>query len=258
MRRPVLLACHLLLVVVPSACISHDRDDGLEEDVTSGGKADQSGFPLGLYVTMNDVFADGEPVVAAFHPRTGNERSGETGQFDLVRRAGSGQPVYQQGTFKHYRYGGRDRIRFSSHEGVELTRTDWTYQGALSFDGSWLTNPPPLGDELVDCVAVQVLDSSLFEDALRVPQYALVSVRELTRDEYAIDLGSITIESSDAAISVRNTTTDFEARTTYRDTWAEQDIDVIVRVPAQRPRRGEILAALAGETPAPIARIVCR
>jgi hypothetical protein len=257
MTRTALLGCHILLAAT-SACVQHDGDEDIDEATIADGKADESGFPMGLYVTMNDEFTDGEPVVAAFHPRTGSERAGETGQFDLVRRTADGQTTYQHGTFKHYRYAGRNRIRFSSLEGQELARTDWTYQGALSFDGSWLTNPPPLGEELVDCVVVTVLDSTVFEDALRVPQYPLVSVREVAHDEHAMDIGSLTIESAYAAFTVRNTAAGFEARTNYYDRWAEQDINVIVRVPAQRPRRGEVLAAPAGAPPAPIARIVCR
>jgi hypothetical protein len=248
-----------LIALGAAACataIEDDEDEDEDAESAGTGKADADGLPFGAYVTVNDEHAHGDPVLAVLHPPDGSELPGETGQFDLVRyRGAAGETSYERGTFRQYRYAGRDRIRFSTSDGQVIARMDWAYQdGVLALGGGELVRPHVFADEIADCLAVEVLDTTALGDSLSPIFDPKVAVDQVADDDYALYVGALTFASSDAVIEVADHAAGIEARATYFD----EDDTLIVRVPAAHPRRGELLSVRGDGATAVIARLVCR
>ncbi len=250
--RASTVVCYALAASSLLACAAPGGDESEEDAVAetfAGGKGDELGFQLGPFTREPSSDAK-EPLIAVFHAsgRTG----GESGHFDLVTYE-EYEPTYDSGTYKLYQYRGRDRIRFTNGDGHVVLRSDWSYaDGTLTLgEGNEMSPPKRLAVAVVDCVVVDVLDSNAFEEGLSPHEYPSVSV---DRDgaNFSLEIGNSSFDSSEATIAVTAGATAFEAVATL----AGGD-KIIIRVPNQAPRRGEILQVIGGNEDS-VATIVCR
>lgn len=245
-RSACFVACLTLI-----ACTTTESEE--DADAAAGdGKADALGFRFGPFTALDPSDGtDKMPLVVMFHKPDGSE-DGDHGQFDLTRLRDTDAELYQTGTFKLYTWGGRKRIRFSTYDGDVILRADWRYDhGTFVLDGTEMTGSRKLANELVSCLAVQVLDSNVFEEGLTVYEYPNVSV-DMDGANLLVNLGSSFIDHTEAMISLASTAQQFEARVeTSHSTYT-------VRVPTKTPRRGEVLVKPSGEREATVAKIVCQ
>lgn len=252
MRKSTCLATAVATLLAVSAGCATEGDAFGDEDAAAAsvdGKSDGSTFALGPY--MNGSYDEGTPLLAHFHA-PGGQPDGETGLVDYVDYAAD-EARYVAGSFKVYKYRGRDRLRITDDEGRVVLRTDWSYaDNRLTLGEAELYQPRQLPEELVSCLAVDVLDYGWFEESLTEWEYPNVSVdREGTAMSFSIG-GSSYTEEDGATFSLARSLDVFEAVA------ALDGYKVTVRVPNAGPRRGQILVQEDGGEPRAIATIVCR
>jgi hypothetical protein len=193
-------------------------------------------------------FTENMPLSAAFHRPDGSEPVGDNGQFDLAYLSSrDGSTKYATGTFKLYKWNGRNRMRLSTYDGTEVMRVDWSIEdGSLVLADNTLTQWEAQPEDIADCLAFEVNSP---DDSLSVASWPLVTVSTLgdSDDTYEIRIGSAIYDSDVATITVTSTEHQFEARakTDSRTT--------IIRARTKAPRRGQVLRGTS-----PIASIVCR
>jgi hypothetical protein len=239
----------LFLATSLVACVGGGDDDAAEDaaaDAAPSGKADAFGFSVGPYSTFEIEQVDREAVMAVFH---------EDGQMDFTRIAGEYDTEYLTGTYKLYRYAGRDRIRLTDDDGRVILRSDWAREadGGLMFaDKSWY-QPRMLPDDVLDCVTMHVRDSGVFEEGLSVYEYPGVSVtREGTG--LALHLGASYFDASEAEVTLSTEGAESVATATTSD-----DFVYGLRVANTAPRRGEVFYQETKSSPRQVvADVVCR
>lgn len=247
MHRTFLHGAWLLALV---GCVSSSSDDFAEEDAAadaaSSGKADDgSGFELGLFSSHPDRVTAGTPVLAAFH---------QDGQLDLAVAVDEAEDAYLRGTFKVYRYGGRDRIRLMDEQGEVLLRSDWSVEeGRLVFgDETWYHHEKASADT-VECLAMEIFDSSLFADRFSVRTYPEVQIgRSSISGRHVGNIGWDALVGSE--ITVEDTAAELTATIVLRTGHVLE-----LRVPNRQPRRGQLsLRTNAQSAASPLASVVCR
>jgi hypothetical protein len=250
MRTWIALSTALLAVASLTGCAAEDNT--ADEDAaaaSSDGKTDGSTFALGPYINWS--YDEGAPLLAFFHaPDVGEVPDGETGLIDFTDWKDD-EARYVSGSYKVYKYRGRDRLRITSDAGKVILRSDWSYaDGTLSFGGAEMNGTRMLPEELVDCLGVNILDY-YFEEGFTEYEYPTVSV-DKEGTQYSVHVGSWSMDESESTITIKDTTDSFEA------TAALDGYKIIVRVPAQAPRRGQVLVQEDGEAESVVANIVCR
>jgi hypothetical protein len=226
------------------ACTDEGFDDeDAIADAAPTGKADNAAFS-GPYTTTDIDHEDREPLIAIFH---------EDGQLDYVRFDDEYDSKYFQGTYKLYKYQGRDRIRLLDKDGRVLLRSDWSANDySLEFGGETWTQSDPPTTNVVNCITVDVSDSNVFEEGLSVYEYPDVAVeREGTK--YALSLGAASIDSTEAEIEVTDSATKLEVMAEMAD---NERLEIVV--PKAAPRRGVINFMDETDGEHELASIVCR
>lgn len=249
MTRIAHIALPFLALSSLVACATEAQDD--EEDAIAdaapSGKSDASGFPTGPYVARESEFLPGAAISAYFH---------ETGQVDLTRVLSEDfDNEYVTGTFKIYKYAGKDRVRITSDDGTVVLRSDWAVgdDGDMEFaDKAWY-QPRRLPEEIIDCLTMNVVDNGVFEESLSTWEYPNVSLQK-EGTEYSLHIGGSSFDATEAKITLTDKPTEQVATAILED-----DYGYGIRVPKASPRRGEVffLETAAG-TPQMVANIVCR
>jgi hypothetical protein len=250
MQRAVFLACNLLAVTTLVGCAMDGDADSSEEDAIADaaapGKADSS-FPLGFYSSFDIDYEDNEPLHAVFH---------EDGQMDFsVLLGDSYETRYSPGTFKVYKWQGRDRLRLTDQSGKVVFRGDWgtDEDGDLQFGGeTWLQSTPD-ATNVANCIAMTVVDTSIFEEGFTPYEYPDFQI-EKDGAGHVLSMGAGSLEASDGyQITVTEDAREILAVAVAGDERIE------VEIPKQAPKRGII--TFSEEATAPqhhMADIVCR
>jgi hypothetical protein len=223
-----------------------------------GGKADDLGFVAGYYLNVGwsegEGEGAGEPVVAIFHQPDGTEPEGTAGRFDLSRHRGEYEFEYLSGYYELSQDRDGARVRLLDVDGAEVASYGWSYASrALTLDEvKLILVESPSATDVVSCLVVDVVDSSVYEESLSVYEYPFVSVERAANGAVTLWIGSSVLEAPDAAVTLveqDGAVTATATRDGYQD---------VIRVPGGTLRRGEILAGAAGDEPQLVARIVCR
>jgi hypothetical protein len=252
MRASIALSTALLSLASLVGCAA-DTDSAAEEDAaaaSSDGKMDGSSFALGPYINWSPE--DGKPQLAYFHAPSAADPAGESGMVDYVSFDEEAyEAPYALGSFKVYQWRGRDRIRVTDADGKVLLRTDWSYaDGALTIDGAELTQPRKLPEEMVDCLGVDIKEY-WFEEGFTQWEYPDLSVdKEATG--YSMNIGSWRLDSTEATITVKDTTSAFEASA------ALDGYTVSLKVDNKVPRRGQVVVKEGTDPETLVANVVCR
>ncbi len=223
-------------------------DEGFEDedaiaDAAPTGKADNAAFS-GPYTTLDIDHEDNEPLIAIFH---------EDGQLDYVRIDGDYDSEYFQGTFQLYKYQGRDRIRLKDENGRILLRSDWTAdETSLEFGGETWTQSDPPTENAANCIAVDIIDSNIFEEGLSTYEYPDVSV-EPEGTTWNLSIGAASIDSTEAEITVSDGATKLQVNADMGD---GEKMEIVV--PKAAPRRGVINYTDESDGERELATIVCR
>ena len=232
----------LLVVTSLVACADSTDEEDAIADAAPSGKADAPEFPLGQFTTVDIDHEAKEPLIAVFH---------EDGQLDYTRFEDDYETKYFKGTFKLYEYRGRDRIRLTDKSGNVLLRSDWTVDNCLELGGETFCQSTPPETNVANCIAMQVVDTGLFEEGFTEYEYPDV---EIAKDgtSYEITLGSGSLDSSDGPITVTNGARELVANATLGDA------KLTLEVANEAPRRGQIRYDDAESDPHLMAHIVCR
>jgi hypothetical protein len=257
MARSFVVVFHAAAILSLSACTdaTSEEEAEAEAEAAADGKTDQLAFPLGHYLPVDDYYDEGNerlPLIAAFHAKDAGVPATDHGHFDLVRYDGDYGSTYASGTFKVYKWQGRDRIRFTTYAGRVIWRTDWGREdNKLVLDGHGMYQPNRLEEELVDCLAVDVLDNNVFEESLSTWEYPSVSVSK-DGDDLELSIGSSSFTPDEAEITLEQTAGELVARA------QASEGAYSLHVSAKSPRRGEIRFQETDGEQTTIAKVVCR
>jgi hypothetical protein len=133
-------------------------------------------------------------------------------------------------------------------------RGDWSRDadGDLSFGGETWLQSTPSEENLVNCIAMKVDDTSVFEESFTEYEYPDFSIAQ-NGSSYTIEMGSSSIDSSDATITVTK-----NARETLVVAKMD-DARMEIEIPNDAPRRGIITySEEAGAPQHHMASLVCR
>ncbi len=239
----------LLGTVLIAGCASGGSEDTSEEDAiadaSAPGKGD-SGFPIGFYQAFDIDHEDDEGLHAIFH---------EDGSMDYTKFINDGSETeYSPGTFRVYKYRGRDRLRLVDQTGKVVFRGDWATDedGDLTFGGeTWLESTPDASN-VANCVAMHVRDTSMFEEGFTEYEYPDLSIVKVGT-KYKVEMGAGSIDSSDGTVDVTINSREILVAADL----GEQRLEI--EIPKRAPRRGIVTYSEEATGPLHVmADIVCR
>ena len=246
MKIPSLVIAALL---TSTACGAVDQEQ--EEDVAAAsGKADGA--------SIQGIFLSDAPgiQVIALHGADRSAPTGTTGFFDLSRTTDEDGYVSEhlQGTYKLYRYAGKERIRLNDADGNELLREDWSYKNkTLSIGETDLNRDFGLAEEMVSCVALNVSDLTILEESFTVFEYPHVSVDGAAGgDATVLSIGGSSFDASEMALTTKRTATELTVSAAR-----SEDETLTLRVPNAVPRRGTVTYQRKGEAAVVLADVIC-
>lgn len=237
-----------LALISSAACTAVEQD---EDDVAAAsGKADGA--------SVQGIFHSDAPgiQVIALHGADRSAPAGTTGYFDMSRTTDEEGYVSEhlQGTYKLYRYGGKERIRLNDADGNELLRDNWSYKNnELTVGDISLRRNSPLAEEMVSCVALNVTDPTILQESLSVFEYPNVSVDGAAGgDATVLSIGGSSFDASELALTTKRTATDL----TVSAAWTEEET-LTLHVPNAAPRRGTVIYQRKGEAAVVLADVIC-
>ncbi|MBP9086542.1 MAG: hypothetical protein KBG15_10525 [Kofleriaceae bacterium] len=237
----------IVALITSAACGAVEQ----EEDVAAArGKADGA--------SVQGIFhSDGPGIqVIALHGADSSAPAGSTGFFDMSRTVDEDGYVAEhlQGTYKLYRFGGKDRIRLNDADGNELLRENWSYKdNQLALGDISLWRNSPLAEEMVSCVALNVTDPTILQESLSVFEYPNVSVDGVAGgDANVLSIGSSGFDASEMALTTTRTATDLIVSAA----WTEEET-LTLSVPNAVPRRGTVTYQRKGEAAVVLADVIC-
>jgi hypothetical protein len=247
MRSALLLGSLVALSSLVGCAANGMDEEDAAADAAPSGKSDGIGFATGPYQTLEIDYLADEPLLAWFH---------DNGDVDFTRFISEDQETESfQGTYKLYRYGGKDRIRLADADGNVLLRSDRTTNaaGKLEFGGETWYQARKSPDDLVDCLAIHVVTYESLEESLTEWEYPDAQVTKVGTS-YELRLGASSFDAAESTIEVTNGPSELVATST-----TPEGYQFGLRVPAAAPRRGEIFFRDAGATETTtVANIVCR
>jgi hypothetical protein len=236
-----------LALVSSAACGAVEQ----EEDVAAAsGKADGA--------SVQGIFHSDAPgiQVIALHGADRTAPAGTTGYFDMSRTTDEDgyESEHLQGTYKLYRYAGKERIRLNDADGNELLRENWSYKNnELTVGETSLNRNFALAEEMVSCVALNVTDPTILQESLSVFEYPNVGVDgPAGGDATVLSIGGSSFDASEMALTTKRTATEL----TVAAAWTE-DETLTLRVPNAAPRRGTVTYQRKGEAAVVLADVIC-
>ncbi len=235
-------------LITSTACTAVEQDD---EDAAAAidGKADGA--------SIQGIFHSDAPgvQVIALHGPGRTAPTGATGYFDMSRTtdADGYESEHVQGTYKLYRFNGKNRIRFNDADGNEVFRDNWSYKNNQFVVGeTTLGRRFALAEDMVDCVALNVADPSVLDESFSVFEYPSVSAEgPANGNATSLSIGGSGYDAADSTLTTKRTATDLTV------TAANDSETFTLRVSNAAPRRGTLTYQEKGQEAFVLANVIC-
>lgn len=213
-------------------------------DVTPAPGPDLSGI-TGFYTNYDHEYEESGPLRIALYPASDELPAGYDGHVDLsMWDASEVSATVERGWFKVTSDGGETKLTVVGENGQPLAGGQWSFaDNRIYMDGGKMLPHNRLDPQEYpqQCYAMEVLEYE-FEEGFTPEEYPMVDVSIDEDGNYEVGFGATNFDHTEADITVgEDASGGFEA--TVKTSWTTY----VLRIPANGPRRGQVLFGDDGE-----------